>query len=109
MSETERRPVILGVFTTNEGEARWLASTIQMRAEEAFAKIGIKVDVTSRDDGLYRLIKISLDRATDRGRKAMIDAAGVDPVRVDAVPHHTDHRLSCTGGNETGQPGSAYR
>jgi hypothetical protein len=23
-------------------------------------------------------------------------------------PHHTDHRLACTGSNETGQPGSAW-
>jgi len=23
-------------------------------------------------------------------------------------PHHTDHRLACTGSNETGQPGSIY-
>lgn len=23
-------------------------------------------------------------------------------------PHHTDHRLECSGSNEPGQPGSAY-
>ena len=23
-------------------------------------------------------------------------------------PHHTDHRLACTGSNEPGQPGSVY-
>jgi hypothetical protein len=23
-------------------------------------------------------------------------------------PHHTDHRLACTGSNEPGQPGSSY-
>jgi hypothetical protein len=24
-------------------------------------------------------------------------------------PHHTDHRLDCTGSNELGQPGSVYK
>lgn len=23
-------------------------------------------------------------------------------------PHHSDHRLACTGSNETGQPGSLF-
>lgn len=59
-------PFPKGGFTTNEAEARWLADTIQVRAEEMLTSAGMSVSIKSKDDSLYTLILMSLDSASKR-------------------------------------------
>ena len=61
-------PVPQGGFRSNADEARWLADTIEMRAEDAFAALGLNVSSKSKNDSLYTLILMSLDSASKRGR-----------------------------------------
>jgi hypothetical protein len=68
--DTTKSQPLRRVIKTNEDEARWLADTIQMRAQEAVSALGVfQVDMKPLNDSLYQLLLLSLNAATKRGKE----------------------------------------
>ncbi len=64
---TDRIPIPKGGFRTNEDEARWLEQTICLRARQMMLAAG--VNATIRPNGLYDLLLMSLNAASERAEE----------------------------------------
>jgi len=67
-----RRPPIKRSIRTNEDEAQWLEDTVIMRVEEGLATLGLNVKCQTK--GLRDLFLLSLNKASERGRKERANA-----------------------------------